>query len=642
MNALAAHRSLTGKREKGIKLTAKEEQQLLDAEVALGQKLAFDMEDVKAKPARAYPPRTDNIFDDLLKMIRPMSFDNEATRMVKNVIWTAIDIATTNPKERAAYKSKFSRAIQKGKGVEVFDKSQLDRLLEEIFAYDADLLKEAWNIEALKTKTAPPDMRPAIERSTSGMDYLQMEMSRYGETDRAGQMSLLSSPAPDSFRADLISYFANAPSERKYEPSYERRETILETAKANGVILVRPQDNRIEPVIRRIQEVYGATILHYTGGNPDDTGFANGSLIFVNAERGDIPESWTIAHEFVHLAQKDTRGATDVLERAITGILTGEEQANVKAFILSQGKGKAYTEADIRTEMQSFLVGDAVSGHDVIGFDQFTRGEELKAVITDWFDSLTYLEPETLPNSPDSLLSSPSPDPTPDEAAIQAALGSLPPIFRQVFEAINNGATQPEIAQRFNLTDRAVTNILNQATSRIRAAMKAADGELTPRMKDGKIDGGRPDLVLGAKPAVAAIDQTRNQSGVPDVRGWGEVNAQADAMLREDYAGTCNAASHVAAVLCRGIETHPTCWASGFLASATISSIRARNEGDFLIISTMSSGVTGGVSSRVVRSSLSPYFFGRSLQAIHFRASICRRVLAGLVELSARSTISSA
>jgi hypothetical protein len=50
MNALAAYRSLTGKREKGIKLTAMEEQQLLDAEVALGQKLAFDMEALKQRP----------------------------------------------------------------------------------------------------------------------------------------------------------------------------------------------------------------------------------------------------------------------------------------------------------------------------------------------------------------------------------------------------------------------------------------------------------------------------------------------------------------------------------------------------------------------------------------------------------------
>jgi hypothetical protein len=215
MNALGAYRTLTAKREKLGKLTAKEEQQLLDAEVALGQKLAFDMDALKAAPARAYPQRTDNIFSDLLKMIRPMSFDNEATRMVKNVIWTAIDMATDNPKERAAYKAKFSKAILKGKGTEVFDKRELDRLLEETFAYDVDLLKEAWNIESLKTKTAPPDMRPAIERSTSRMDYSQMEMSRYGETDRKGQLALLSSAEQEGdFSEEKAEILKNAPRDK--------------------------------------------------------------------------------------------------------------------------------------------------------------------------------------------------------------------------------------------------------------------------------------------------------------------------------------------------------------------------------------------------------------------------------------------
>jgi hypothetical protein len=53
MSALAAYRTLTAKRDAGKTLTAKEEQQLLDAETALGQKLAFDMDAVKGKPHRS-------------------------------------------------------------------------------------------------------------------------------------------------------------------------------------------------------------------------------------------------------------------------------------------------------------------------------------------------------------------------------------------------------------------------------------------------------------------------------------------------------------------------------------------------------------------------------------------------------------
>ncbi len=50
MNALGAYRALTAKRERTGSLSAKEEEQLLAAETALGQKLAFDMEAVKGDP----------------------------------------------------------------------------------------------------------------------------------------------------------------------------------------------------------------------------------------------------------------------------------------------------------------------------------------------------------------------------------------------------------------------------------------------------------------------------------------------------------------------------------------------------------------------------------------------------------------
>lgn len=59
MNALAAYRTLITKRNQGITLTPREEQQLLDAEEALGQKMAFDMQELKGTAKRellATPP----------------------------------------------------------------------------------------------------------------------------------------------------------------------------------------------------------------------------------------------------------------------------------------------------------------------------------------------------------------------------------------------------------------------------------------------------------------------------------------------------------------------------------------------------------------------------------------------------------
>lgn len=131
-----------------------------------------------------------------------------------------------------------------------------------------------------------------------------------------------------------------------------------------------------------------------------------------------------------------------------------------------------------------------------------------------------------------------SPTPSPDApAAVDAALAVMPPIYRQVFEAVNGGATPAQVTNRFRITEKAVENILNAVRSRIAAATTAASPDgLKPQMKDGKFDGGRPDLALSGNATVAAIDQIRNESDVPGVRPWDEVNAAADRMLSENYA----------------------------------------------------------------------------------------------------------
>lgn len=138
-----------------------------------------------------------------------------------------------------------------------------------------------------------------------------------------------------------------------------------------------------------------------------------------------------------------------------------------------------------------------------------------------------------------ALFASPSPE---SNSAVNEALAKMPPIYRQVFEAVSSGATPAEVMKRFDLTDRAVTNILNQVRSRMASVTQAAGAAgLSPVMRGDKIDGGRPDLALSTIPEVAAIDQIRNESGVPDVRGWEEVNEAARKQLDADYKGTYDA-----------------------------------------------------------------------------------------------------
>ncbi|GAA5117112.1 phosphoribosyltransferase [Luteolibacter yonseiensis] len=138
-----------------------------------------------------------------------------------------------------------------------------------------------------------------------------------------------------------------------------------------------------------------------------------------------------------------------------------------------------------------------------------------------------------------TLFSSPSPD---QSAAVQAALAAMPPIYRDVFASVSAGDTPAQVFSKFNLNEIKVKNILNSVRSKITAAMGAASAEgLVPVMKDGKFDGGRPDLALSTNKTVAAIDQIRNESDIPDVEAWDEINDRAEKQLSDDYQGTYNA-----------------------------------------------------------------------------------------------------
>lgn len=151
-------------------------------------------------------------------------------------------------------------------------------------------------------------------------------------------------------------------------------------------------------------------------------------------------------------------------------------------------------------------------------------------------------EAETPANYPGRGLAAPEQalfsSPTDNASAVDEALAKMPPIYRQVFEAVSKGAAESTVAKRFNVTPKAVTNILNAVRSRITAATTAVGpAGLAPAMRDGKFDGGRPDLALSTIPEVAAIDQIRNDSDVPGVREWDEVKATAEKRLKADYAG---------------------------------------------------------------------------------------------------------
>jgi hypothetical protein len=218
--------------------------------------------------------------------------------------------------------------------------------------------------------------------------------------------ALFSSPSPGNIRLDLISSFSKPPASYTYETSNERRESILSIARKHGLRLVNPADQGT--AIRRFQEVYGVTVTFYEGGSPKNTGFVSGNNIFVNSERNDIPTSWTLTHELIHVGQKDLTAGTPEISGLIGSLLSDTELKAVEDRLLSEG----YKRHELATEIPAFLIADAVTDGEVFGFDSFARGAELKASLVDWFDSLQSLNPELLKTATDDELTRLNSSPT--------------------------------------------------------------------------------------------------------------------------------------------------------------------------------------------------------------------------------------
>lgn len=138
-----------------------------------------------------------------------------------------------------------------------------------------------------------------------------------------------------------------------------------------------------------------------------------------------------------------------------------------------------------------------------------------------------------------SILYSSAPDMESREMAVREALRRMPPIYRDVFEAVSNGASVEDMMRKHGKSAKAIANILDQVRSRVQTAISSASEEgLKPVMRGEKILGGRPDLAFGADKEFAAIDQLRNESGIPNRRGREEVIDTARRMLEDDYEGT--------------------------------------------------------------------------------------------------------
>lgn len=475
MNALGAYRAITAKRNAGKDLTPKEEQQLLDAETALGQKLAFDMEAVR--------------------------------------------------------------------GVAPTDKESLT-------------------------------VQPAAAFGQNRR-FTQDEMPRTGEIDRDGQISLLSSPTinprpiPNDLPDAVILHGLGATAEH---PDYKAAKAGNPRAALSlARDLVTPEAiESIEALIGDINPIV-VPVLAIEESGRNMIPLATGNLI---ANRLGLE----ISEEIIQ-SVKAYRGGKSALDRLFSqsafdgpvtsgaeyllvddtltqggtfAALAGHIQANggkvtgVVALTGKQYSAKLSLSDELLDEIRANFgdVENDFSRATGYGFDRLTESEA-RAIArfrpADAVRSRIIAEGNAAGVQVDEkgtgerLGSSPTPE---SSAAIQAALAKMPPIYRKVFEAVNSGSSAEEVMSQFNLSAKAVENILNQTRSRITAAMGAASpAGLNPVMVGDKFADGRPDLAYSTNPTVAAIDQIRNESNVPGVRSDAEVFAEGDRRLAADYEG---------------------------------------------------------------------------------------------------------
>ena len=134
----------------------------------------------------------------------------------------------------------------------------------------------------------------------------------------------------------------------------------------------------------------------------------------------------------------------------------------------------------------------------------------------------------------DSILMSPAPAPAPFQKAVEDALKTLDPIYREVFKASQGSPTPTpqELADRFGVSPRAIENILGTVRARLRSVSEAATGDLKPNPADA----GRPDLGYSTVPALQRVDQLRNQEGLPNGATLDEIRKAGEAYLRQPNA----------------------------------------------------------------------------------------------------------
>jgi hypothetical protein len=427
MNALGAYRTLTAKRDAGKTLTGKEEQQLLDAEQALGQKLAFDMESVKGNtPSEASAP----------EMVKP---------------------ATQG--QRSTQQSMFM-------GPETTKDGQMS-----LFSSPTPWPKSFPNVLQMSTANAVvkhPDHPAAKAGDSDAAARLVMDLAK------PDKIKALAARHP---QAIVIPIHAEEASGRNQIP------------RMFGVYIGHITGLQVDESMVQSNEVgrTGKGAWHRLAFRPqfdgqviagreyiivDDIVTGGGSLSelrqYIEANGGKVVEMSTLgAAQFSANIRLSAKSLLDLTEKfgeiPLREFLTREN--------LYAGSAASLTESEARTILRARSLDDA--GDRIFA----AARESLIAARPGVFSEARppsraqVLEARGITDSTGQpgLFSSPSPE----SDSVTQALAKMPPLFRDVFEAVSNGSSAADVMAKFKLREIQVTNILKEVRARIAVSIAA-------------------------------------------------------------------------------------------------------------------------------------------------------------------------
>ena len=240
----------------------------------------------------------------------------------------------------------------------------------------------------------------AIDTFRRGEELRPLLVDFFDNMPRVDQGQSLFSPPSQSPFVDIPKIARNLskpPNQYEYTPTTDYPDDFQQFLSESGYTGYHSMAHLADT--RNIERITGASIA-FVKGPPRLTLGGNNTLharwIILNTEYPHASIGYGIVHELVHVAQKDSRTPARSLMNQMQSVMSAGDVDHIVNHLHGYGYGGGRRQ-QILSEIQAFLVADAVMGTNYIGLENMSRKEELRPMLVDFFESLPKLNPDNGP-----------------------------------------------------------------------------------------------------------------------------------------------------------------------------------------------------------------------------------------------------